>query len=167
MYPHNFGPHLTWLVKERPFAVPNRRDVAVDPTLPPPVEAPPTPQGSPFTVPSRPIQTPSRPPPPVPRNIQFSPQFQQEDEDMARLRIESTSKRPKLSSRVAGGHIDPEATPRASNQASATTQTPAVKNPPHSSSNDLACIFPYSILYWANCLMSVYSILGHNSCPIT
>lgn len=144
---NNLAPYLSWLLKERPFAAPKRGDDPTDIANLPPIKytssaatpafagipstktstnssqstfTAPTPQQSsqvPYNLPRHPASSRAES---IPRAS--TTQFSQEAEDMARLRIEPTPKRPKLTSAVQ--------TPRAINSSSTTevsVTTPAVK----------------------------------------
>jgi len=147
---NNLAPYLSWLLKERPFAVPARGDDPTTTTLLPPIKSTSTAAPDLSIVPSFlessnssegkratfaepfPAQQSSFQPPYNQRNQSVGSwgkgssrvhkvQFDQDEEDMARLRIEPTPKRPKLSSAVQ--------TPRATNSSAASEApvTPAVR----------------------------------------
>jgi len=139
---NNLAPYLSWLLKERPFAAPTRGDGPTTTTLLPPIKSTSTaapgfcnlPEGKQATfTESFPVHQDSFKPPYNQRNKSvdsrdegssgaYKAQFGQGEEDMARLRIEPTPKRPKLSSAVQ--------TPRGTNPSAASEApviTPAVK----------------------------------------
>ncbi|RPB29144.1 hypothetical protein L211DRAFT_864734 [Terfezia boudieri ATCC MYA-4762] len=156
---NNLAPYLSWLLEERPFAVPARGDDPITTTLLPPIKSTSTAVPDPAAVPSFvkssnpsggkraifaepfPVQQDRIQPPYKQRNQSagicgegssriHKAGFDQDEEDMARLRIEPTPKRAKLSSAVQ--------TPRATNSSAtseASAGTPAVR--PSNKSKDV------------------------------
>lgn len=171
---NNLAPYLSWLLKERPFAVPARGDDPTSATLLPPIKSTSTAAPDLAAVPSfvessnspggkratftepLPEQQGSLQPPYNQRNQPVGSrgegssrahkvQFDQREGDMARLRIEPTPKRPKLSSALQ--------TPRATNSSvapEAPVVTPVVK--PSNKSNVANPYGSYtSCIYSASC----------------